>query len=81
MALADTYGTPLYVYDLDLVEARGRRLRSALPDRFDVAYAAKANPSLAVIAAAIASGAGVDVASSGELEAALRAGASPGPSW
>ena len=76
-ALAATYGTPLYVYDLDMIEARGRRLRSALPARFDVAYAAKANPSLAVIAAAIASGTGVDVASSGELEAALRAGASP----
>ncbi len=74
--LAATYGTPLYVYDLDMVEERGRRLRSALPARFDVAYAAKANPSLAVIAAAIASGSGVDVASSGELEAALRAGAS-----
>ena len=76
-ALAAMYGTPLYVYDLGMVEARGRRLRSVLPARFDVAYAAKANPSLAVIAAAIASGAGVDVASSGELEAALRAGASP----
>jgi diaminopimelate decarboxylase len=76
-ALAATYGTPLYVYDLGMVEARGRRLRTALPARFDVAYAAKANPSLAVVAAAIASGTGVDVASSGELEAALRAGASP----
>jgi diaminopimelate decarboxylase len=76
-ALAATYGTPLYVYDLDMVEACGRRLRSALPARFDIAYAAKANPSLAVITAAIASGTGVDVASSGELEAALRVGASP----
>ena len=76
-ALAARYGTPLYVYDLDMVGDRGRRLRSALPARFDVAYAAKANPSLAVIGAAVASGTGVDVASSGELEAALRAGAPP----
>lgn len=72
--LATTYGTPAYVYDLDLAAARARLLRAALPARFDVAYAAKANPSLAVIAAVTRAGTGVDVASWGELEAATRAG-------
>jgi diaminopimelate decarboxylase len=72
--LAATYGTPLYVYDLDVAAARARRLRAALPARFDVAYAAKANPSLAVIAAVTRAGTGLDVASLGELQAATRAG-------
>ena len=76
--LAATFGTPLYVYDLDVAAARARRLRTALPARFDVAYAAKANPSLAVIAAVTGAGTGLDVASSGELEAATRASVSPG---
>lgn len=73
--LARTHGTPLYVYDLDLVDARVRALRAWLPARFDIAYAVKANPSLAVIAAAVAAGTGVDVSSAGELAAAARAGA------
>ena len=77
-SLAQTYGTPLYVYDLDLVAARARTLRAWLPGRFDVAYAVKANPSLSVIAAAVAAGTGVDVSSPGELAAATRAGVPPG---
>jgi diaminopimelate decarboxylase len=75
--LAATFGTPLYVYDLDLAAARAGLLRAAVPARFDVAYAAKANPSLAMIAAVTGAGTGVDVASEGELGAALRAGADP----
>ncbi len=73
-ALAAAHGTPLYVYDLDLVAARVRALRDALPAGCDVAYAVKANPSLAVVATIAAEGADVDVSSIGELEAARRAG-------
>ncbi len=72
--LAATYGTPLYVYDLDVVSQRVQALRSALPERFDLAFAVKANPSLAVLAHLAGLGVGADVASGGELEAALRAG-------
>ena len=75
--LARTFGTPLYVYDLDALSGRAARLRAALPDRIDVAYAVKANPSLAVIATLASAGLGADVSSEGELEAALRAGMAP----
>ena len=72
--LAARFHTPLYVYDLDAVAERARILRAALPTRFDIAYAVKANPSLAVIARLAAEGIGADVSSEGELEAARRAG-------
>ena len=75
--LARTFGTPLYVYDLDALAARAARLRAALPDGVDVAYAVKANPSLAVIGILALAGLGADVSSEGELEAALRAGMAP----
>jgi diaminopimelate decarboxylase len=72
--LAAAYGTPLYVYDLDVVAARVRALTQVLPPRFDLAFAVKANPSLGVLAHLASLGVGADVASGGELQAALRAG-------
>jgi diaminopimelate decarboxylase len=75
--LVSRFGTPLYVYDLDVVTERVAALREALPARFDLAYAVKANPSLAVLAHLASLGVGGDVASGGELEAVLRAGIAP----
>ncbi|HEY6057454.1 MAG TPA: alanine racemase, partial [Candidatus Limnocylindrales bacterium] len=75
--LAERFGTPLYVYDLDAVAARVRTLREHLPDRFVLAYAVKANPALAVVARIGGLGVGMDVASAGELATVLRAGVSP----
>ena len=72
--LAATYGTPLYVYDLGLVERQVRALGAILPPAFDLAYAVKANPSLAVVSFIGELGVGADVASAGELETARRAG-------
>jgi diaminopimelate decarboxylase len=72
--LAAAYGTPLYVYDLDVVSQRVAALRNVLPPRFDLAFAVKANPSLGVLAHLASLGVGADVASGGELQAALRAG-------
>ena len=76
--LADRFGTPLYVYDLDLVSSRVAALRGVLPAPFDLAFAVKANPALGVLAHLAALGLGADVASAGELEAARRAGFDPG---
>lgn len=75
--LAERFGTPLYVYDLDVVERRVAGLRAALPPAFDVAFALKANPALAVVAHLAGLGVGADVASGGELETAVRAGMEP----
>ena len=72
--LATRFGTPLYVYDLDVVERQVVALRRALPPVVDAAYAVKANPALAVVAFLGGLGLGADVASGGELATALRAG-------
>lgn len=72
--LAARFGTPLYVYDLDAVAARIACLREVLPPSIDLAFAAKANPALAVLAHMAEAGVGLDVASGGELRAGLRAG-------
>ncbi len=76
--LAASFGTPLYVYDLDVVGRQVEALRSVLPARFELAYAIKANPSLGVVAHLAGSGLGADVASGGELATALRAGVPAG---
>ena len=72
--LAARYGTPFYVYDLDVVTRQVDALRAILPARFEVAYAVKANPSLGVVAHLARLGLGADVTSAGELATALRAG-------
>lgn len=74
---AEKFGTPLYLYDLDAVERRAAELRSALGQRFTLAYAVKANPSLAVLSLLARKGLGADVASRGELRAARAAGFPP----
>ena len=48
--LADRFGTPLYVYDLDVIDRQVAALRAALPEQADLAYAVKANPALAIVA-------------------------------
>ncbi len=71
------FGTPLYLYDFDVIERQVRRLRGALGPRFEIAYAVKANPSLAVLSFIRREGLSSDVASRGELAAARRAGFPP----
>ena len=75
--LAEGFGTPFYVYDLDLIGRRVAALQAVLPRGFRVAFAVKANPALAVVAHLRRCGVGADVASGGELETVLRAGFDP----
>jgi diaminopimelate decarboxylase len=71
------FGTPCYVYDFDVIQARVRALRAALGARFEIAYAVKANPSLGVLSFLGRLALSADVASRGELMAARRAGFAP----
>ena len=75
--LAERFGTPAYVYDLDVIGRQVASLRAALPTRFDLAYAVKANPNLAVLRHLAGMGLGADVASGGELRHVVRAGFDP----
>jgi len=72
--LATRFGTPVYVYDLDVIERQFDALTAVLPPEVDLAYAVKANPALSVVAHLGRLGAGADVASGGELATVLRAG-------
>ena len=80
VALAEEYGTPLYVLDEAELRARCRRFAGAFAARYpnsQAVYAAKAyiNPALARIFAA--EGLGLDVVSGGELAVAQAGGVPP----
>ena len=75
--LTAEWGSPLYVYDADVLRARAAALRAALPEEAEVAFACKANSSPVVLRTLAQSGLGADVASGGELRAVLRAGFDP----
>lgn len=64
--------TPVYVYDNDVMVARLADLRGNLPDAIDIHYAIKANPLPAIVLAMAGRVDGLDVASAGEMEVALR---------
>lgn len=70
-------GTPFYAYDRAHVAARVAALRAALPARLRLHYAVKANPLPTLLAHLAGLVDGFDVASAGELRAALAAGMAP----
>jgi diaminopimelate decarboxylase len=75
--LVETAGdTPLFVYDFALIARRIAALRDALPRGLALHYAMKANPLPALVAAMVPLVDGIDVASEGEMQRALDAGAS-----
>jgi diaminopimelate decarboxylase len=67
--------TPFYAYDRALLKARVAQLRSLLPAGVELHYAMKANPMPAVVSLMAGLVDGIDVASAGELNVALDAGA------
>jgi len=69
--------TPFYVYDRALLTQRVQTLRAALPASISLHYAMKANPMPAVVQHMVGLVNGIDVASAGELQVALDAGADP----
>ena len=74
-ALADKYGTPLYIYDFDYIENRYSTLKDAFAGKKSmINYAVKANSNLSVIAHLAKMGAGADCVSIGEVRRALDAG-------
>jgi len=74
--IAARVGTPFYVYDGDMVRARYEALRAALPS-FEILYSMKANPSLGLTDYLRSLGAGVEIASGGELFIARELGVDP----
>ena len=76
--LAETYGTPLYVYSRATLERHWHAFDDALAGREHlVCYAVKANSNIAVLNVLARLGSGFDIVSSGELQRVLRAGGDP----
>lgn len=80
VALAKRFGTPLYIYDEDMIRRNIRdyrdTLREAYPDG-QVFYAGKAFLTTAMAHVLRQEGIGLDAVSGGELATAFRAGLSP----
>jgi diaminopimelate decarboxylase len=74
-ALAQKYGTPLYVYDFDYMRAQYEELKEAFRGRKSIiAYAVKANSNLSVVKHFAKMGSGADCVSIGEVRRAFLAG-------
>ena len=77
-ALAERYGTPLYVYSRATLERHWHAFDSALAGHAHlVCYAVKANSNLAVLNLLARLGSGFDIVSVGELQRVLQAGGKP----
>lgn len=77
-ALAEEYGTPLYVYSAGTIVDHFQRLDKAMEGvDHEVAYAVKANSNLSVLRLLATHGAGFDIVSGGELFRVIKAGGDP----
>jgi diaminopimelate decarboxylase len=72
--LADRFGTPLYVFDGQMLGAAARAFRGAWGEGATVAFSMKCNPLMGVLARLHRDGCWAEVASGFEYRAARRAG-------
>jgi diaminopimelate decarboxylase len=78
-ALAEKYGTPLYVYSKKTLQHHLKQLQTAFAAVNPlVCYSIKTNGNLHIARLMVEGGAGCDVTSGGELYRALKAGCVPG---
>lgn len=75
--MAARYGTPFYLYDVDVFKDTVSSVRNAFENRVCIYYAVKANPNLELLRSIKSSVDGLDISSGGELEQCLRAGYDP----
>ncbi|PWW06133.1 diaminopimelate decarboxylase [Paenibacillus cellulosilyticus] len=75
--LADSYGTPSYIYQLQEVDRSCDALKSALPAGSVIYYSFKANPHPGVAARLAAHGCHAELSSVGEAAAMTQAGFEP----
>ncbi|MCE7003217.1 diaminopimelate decarboxylase [Kibdelosporangium philippinense] len=76
-AIAEEFGTPLYLYDGDVLTETYTTLRRLLHPALELYFSLKANPNVSVCAELVALGAGAEVSSDIELRTAASAGAGP----
>ncbi len=72
--IAETYGTPTYVYDADTIKQQFFNFQQHLSIPHLICYAVKANGNIAILQLLANLGSGFDIVSKGELIRCLRAG-------
>ena len=76
--VADTFGTPTYVYEERIIRRQCQILKDSLSGlRTRLLYAMKANPHPAILQIIRSEGIGIDAVSPGELHLALKVGFEP----
>lgn len=75
--LSEKHGTPLFVYDSQVLDQKWTLLRNTLPPEFAISYSVKANPNRTILEFFLARGCGLEIASGGEFHRALSAGCPP----
>jgi len=76
--IAETVGTPFYLYSLNTLESHFRAFQNAF-SKVDhlICFSAKANSNIAILRIFVRMGGGVDVVSGGELFRSMKASVSP----
>lgn len=71
---AESFGTPIYIYDLDIIYENYKKLKRSLPYNSQIYYSLKANSHDLVVKKIIKIGAGAEVSSLNELDISINAG-------
>ena len=72
--ISGEYNTPLYIYDRKVIQNNYRCLKDSLYPGASLYYAMKCNPLLGICEILTNEGAGIEVASAGEMKIALESG-------
>jgi len=75
--IADKYGTPFYLYDLNTIREKIRNVKRAFGNTIELFYAVKANSNLEILKSIRDDVDGLDISSAGEMEQSLLAGYDP----
>tara|TARA_A100001035_G_scaffold37678_1_gene25359 strand:- start:915 stop:2120 length:1206 start_codon:yes stop_codon:yes gene_type:complete len=76
---ADKFGTPLYIYDSNMIKSQYNRLKQSFKDvkNLQINYAVKALSNISILKYMINMGSGIDAVSIQEVKLALKAGVNP----
>ena len=76
---ADKFGTPLYIYDSNMIKSLYKRLKQSFSDvkNLQINYAVKALSNISILKYMINMGSGIDAVSVQEVKLALKAGVNP----
>jgi diaminopimelate decarboxylase len=75
--IVERFGTPLFIYDGHIFDRKWEELRCTYPSEFAISYSVKANPNPAILKHFLKKGCGLEIASGGEFQLAIKAGCPP----